>query len=696
MHWTVASLAATLPRKEVRSMNALDMSKRQVLKDRRAVLAMRRFVPRCTVGVLALLCLGCLAAPRGDREPHGNWPAYGDDAGGGRYSPLSQIDRENVGRLRVAWTYRTGEADDRSPARQKSAFEATPIMVDRTLFLSTPFNRVIALDPETGAERWVYDPRVDRERTYALVTSRGVSTWLDPDRAAGEPCRRRIYVATIDARLIALDAARGAPCTDFGRDGQIDLTQGLRPNSYMRCCYQVTSPPAVIGSLIVVGSSIGDNIMTDLPRGVVRAYDARTGALRWTWDPIPTDGADTAAATWRSESWRLTGAANAWPPISIDAERGLVFVPTSSPSPDHYGGERLGANLYANAVVALRAKTGKLVWHFQVVHHDLWDYDVPAQPALLTLTRNGEAVPAVVVATKMGHLFVLDRRTGTPLFPIEERPVPRSTVPGEEASPTQPFPVRPAPLVPQRLTADDVWGATPADRESCRRRVAGFRSEGIFTPPSLEGTVAFPGFGGGMHWGSPSHDPVRGLVIVNTTRLAFMVRLIPRAEYQQMQQNARANGMLGEFALQLGTPYAMYREPLLSPSGAPCNPPPWGTLAAVDLATGAVRWEVPLGMFPQLAGIPGTAGWGSPNFGGAVTTAGGLVFIAAGVDPRLRAFDVETGRELWSAELPASAQATPMTYQLAPDRKQFVVIAAGGHATLRSKMGDHVVAFTLP
>ncbi len=656
---------------------------------------MRRFVTRCTVGVLALLCLGCLAALRGDREPHGNWPAYGNDAGGGRYSPLSQIDRGNVGRLRVAWTYRTGEADDRSPARQKSAFEATPIMVDRTLFLSTPFNRVIALDPETGAERWVYDPRVDRERTYALVTSRGVSTWLDPDRAAGEPCRRRIYVATIDARLIALDAARGAPCTDFGRDGQIDLTQGLRPNSYMRCCYQVTSPPAVIGSLIVVGSSIGDNIVTDLPRGVVRAYDARTGALRWTWDPIPTDGADTAAATWRSESWRLTGAANAWPPISIDAERGLVFVPTSSPSPDHYGGERLGANLYANAVVALRAETGKLVWHFQVVHHDLWDYDVPAQPALLTLTRNGEAVPAVVVATKMGHLFVLDRRTGTPLFPVEERPVPRSTVPGEEASPTQPFPVRPAPLVPQRLTADDVWGATPADRESCRRRVAGFRSEGIFTPPSLEGTVAFPGFGGGMHWGSLSHDPVRGLVIVNTTRLAFMVRLIPRAEYQQMRQNARANGMLGEFAPQLGTPYAMYREPLLSPSG-PCNPPPWGTLAAVDLARGAVRWEVPLGMVPRLAGIPGAAGWGSPNFGGAATTAGGLVFIAAALDPRLRAFDVETGRELWSAELPASAQATPMTYQLAPDRKQFVVIAAGGHATLRSKMGDHVVAFTLP
>jgi len=655
----------------------------------------RRLVQPTLVG-LALLCVGCLATLRGERERPGDWPAYGNDAGGGRYSPLTQIDRGNVGRLRVAWTYRTGEADDSSPARQKSAFEATPIMVDRTLFLSTPFDRVIALDPETGAERWVYDPHIERQRTYALVTSRGVSTWLDPTRPAGESCRRRIYVATIDARLIALDAARGAPCADFGKSGQIDLTEGLKPSPYMQCCYQVTSPPAVIGSLIVVGSSIGDNITTDLPRGVVRAYDARSGALRWAWDPIPTDGSSPAAATWRNESWRRTGAANAWAPISVDAERGLVFVPTGSPSPDYWGGERLGADLYANSVVALRAETGALVWHFQVVHHDLWDYDVPAQPALLTVSRGGEAVPAVAVATKMGHLFVLDRRTGMPLFPVEERPVPGSTIPGEEASPTQPFPVRPAPLAPQRLTADDVWGATPADRESCRRRVAGFRSEGIFTPPSLEGTVVFPGLGGGMHWGSLSHDPVRGLVIVNTTRLAFMVRLIPQAEYQQARQDARASGAFGEFAPQLGTPYAMYREPLLSPSGFPCNAPPWGTLAAVDLATGAVRWEVPLGMIPQLAGIAGTAGWGSPNFGGAATTAGGLVFIAAALDPRLRAFDVETGRELWSTELPAGAQATPMTYQLGPDRKQFLVIAAGGHATLRSKMGDHVVAFTLP
>ena len=636
--------------------------------------------------LLALsLAVGALAQNR--PRASGEWPAYGRDPGGSRYSPLTEINRENVKNLKVAWTYRTGAADVKGRAARNAAFEATPILVDGTLYLSTPFNRAIALDPVKGTERWIFDPKVDPAKGYSEVSSRGVSSWAD--RRTG---KRRIYVATIDARLIALDGATGEPCKDFGDAGQVDLTRDVRLVD--RGDYQVTSPPAVIGDLIIVGSSMGDNRGVELERGVVRAYDARTGGLQWSWDPIPTSATDPARKTWQADSATRTGAANAWSIISVDSARGLVFVPTGSPSPDFYGGERKGNNEYANSVVALRAATGKVVWHFQVVHHDLWDYDVASQPMLVTVKRGGRDIPAVAVGTKIGHLFVLHRETGEPLFPVEERPVPPSDVHGEEASPTQPFPKLPAAIVPQKLTGDDAWGITPADRDECRRLIKGARSEGLFTPPSLQGTIVFPGNVGGMNWSGMSYDARRGLLIANTNRIATFVKLIPREDFARLRQSPEGNRMKGEFAPQRGTPYGMYREHLRGPSGAPCNPPPWGALTAVDLATGAVRWEVPLGSIPQLGMFPKSSEWGSLNLGGSVVTAGGLVFIAAAMDTYLRAFDVETGKEVWKTELPASAQAAPMTYRVGG--KQYLVICAGGHGKMGTKMGDSVVAFALP
>jgi quinoprotein glucose dehydrogenase len=626
----------------------------------------------------------------GAAKQESDWPAYGRDPGGSRYSPLTEINRENVNNLKVAWTYRTGAADIKAASAKKAAFEATPILADGLLYLTTPYSRVIALDPATGAERWTFDPQVKLDRGYSEVTSRGVAAWPGPDDK--RKVARRIFVGTLDARLIALDAATGKACADFGENGQIDLTRDVRMGDQGN--YQITSPPAVIGDAVVVGSSIGDNRGVELERGVVRAYDARAGKLLWSWDPIPKSAKDPARKTWEGESANRTGAANAWSIISSDAELGLVFVPTSSPSPDFYGGERKGDNRYANSVVALRAATGAVVWSFQVVHHDLWDYDVASQPMLINLKRNGRDVPAVAVGTKMGMVFILDRRNGKPIFPVEERPVPQTAVKGEQTSATQPFPTLPRPLVPHRLKPEDAWGLTDKDREACREKIASLRSEGIYTPPSLEGTAAIPGNAGGMNWSGMSFDPARQLLIANTNNLPFLVKLIPRGEFDAMRETGGVNRMKGEFGRQTGAPYAMYREPLMSPSGTPCVAPPWGKLTAVDLNSGEIRWDAPLGRIPQLALFPKSSEFGSLNFGGSMVTAGGLVFIAAAMDDKLRAFDVDTGKLIWEGQLPASAQAAPMTYSV--NGKQFIVICAGGHGKLGTKMGDHVMAFTLP
>jgi quinoprotein glucose dehydrogenase len=455
--------------------------------------------------------------------------------------------------------------------------------------------------------------------------------------------------------------------------------------------YHMTSPPATIDDLVVVGSAIDDNHRVDMARGVVRAYDARTGALRWSWDPLPANPT-AAAAEGQGPSWR-SGAGNAWSIIAVDAQRDLLFVPTGSASPDYYGGLRPGDDKWSNSVVALRGKTGQLIWGFQLVHHDLWDFDSASPPLLATLHLDAKDVPVVIQGNKSGLLYVLNRDTGKPVFSVEERQVPQSEVPGEVTSPTQPFPVKPPPLAPQALSADQAWGPTPADRDWCRNYLSRLRNEGIFTPPSLEGTLMIPGNLGGMTWSGYAFDPQRSILVSNVNNLVAIARLIPREKYSD--PSARTED--GDYGDQLGAPYGLYRRFIQSPSDLPCSPPPWGMLTAVNLTDGKIRWQVPLGSMQDFGGthsqpIPP----GSISLGGPIVTAGGLVFIAGTTDCFFRGFDVDTGKELWKAKLPACGNATPMTYRVDASGKQYLVIAAGGHPKItEEKLGDALVAYTL-
>jgi len=596
------------------------------------------------------------------------WPYYGGDAGGAKYSLLNQVNRDNVNRLKVAWIFNTGDISDGTVYPPNSAFECTPLVIDGVMYVTTPFSRVIALEAESGRQIWSFDPKLDKTRPYSLFVNRGVAFAI-VERSP------RLFLGTLDGRLFALDAHTGQPVRSFGDGGVIDLRAGVA-DKYPKKNYGMTSPPVVYRNLVICGSLVSDGEPQG-PSGDVRAFNARTGKLVWTFHTVARPG-ETGHDTWENDSWMDRGGTNVWSAMSLDERRGVVYLPVTSPSPDRYGGDRKGQNLFGDSLVALDARTGRRLWHYQIVHHDLWDWDLPAQPNLITLWRKGKKIPAVAQITKMGFLFVFDRVTGAPLFDIEERAVPQSSVPGEQTHPTQPFPAIP-PVARQSMTRDEVTSVTPESRKECLGIIEKAVLGEIYQPPGLDLTVIFPGTNGGPNWGGASYDPRSNHMFVNSMDVGQILRMIKAPAGNRISYRSR------------GIPQGRFWDS----NQLPCQRPPWGTLTSIDLNTGKLRWQVPLGVIEALEarGVPPT---GAPNIGGSIVTAGGLVFIAATNDSRFRAFDAETGRELWCVKLPASGHATPMTFKGAKTGKQFIVIAAGGGNDYNKTFSDALVAFALP
>ena len=642
------------------------------------------------------------AAARADAAPAGalataeaageDWLEYGGGKGGARYSQLDQLTPANVAKLEVAWTYRVGM----SPPGPRPTLEVTPLKVGERLYLCTGYSDVVALDAETGREVWRFRAKADLAKVK-VSACRGVSYFRQPG-AAG-PCAERILTATVDARLIALDAASGRLCAGFGEGGQVSLLSGL--GEVRKGYYYVTSAPAVVRGKVVLGGWVSDGQHWGEPSGVIRAYDAATGKFAWAFDMgRPDDHGEPAAG---QSYTRATP--NSWAPMSADDALGMVYVPTGNATPDYFGGQRRPFDdKYSSSVLALDAETGAVRWSFQTAHHDLWDYDVASQPTLIDLPIAGGVRKALIQPTKRGDIFLLDRTTGEPLAPVVERPVStRGAAPGERIAPTQPFSAGMPSFRGPDLDERSMWGVTPLDQLWCRIKFRQARYDGTLTPPGLTPSINMPGYLGGVDWGGVSVDPARGLMFVNSSRVPVYIKLITRAQADaaglRPDGEAGASHQVGGQP-QGGTPYAAILSPFLSPLLAPCNAPPFGLMTAVDLSTRQVVWSRRLGTardsgplgLAAMAPIP----IGLPNIGGSVATRGGLVFIAASQERTFRAFDARTGRELWSARLPAGGQATPMTYWSKASRRQFVVLAAGGHSLLMTKPGDTIVAYALP
>lgn len=613
-----------------------------------------------------------------------SWSAYGGD-GGRQHSELNQINPSNLDKLQLAWRMRTGDMSE-GFARKSHSLQTQPVFWNGTLFVSTTSNWVLALDAVSGEILWRFDPGLPKEISYSEGASRGVSLWQGSDSV----CPERVFIGTLLGEIYALDAKTGDRCANFGIDGRVDMSEGVGDVNQGQ--YGITSPPAVLGDQLIVGSAIGDNRAARLERGIVRALDVRSGAINWLWDPIPTSPQQSSYSSWENDSAPRTGAANVWPPISVDAQLDLVFVSTGSPSPDFYGGERLGDNHYANSLVALNGTTGAVVWSQQLVHHDVWDYDIPSQPTLTMLDREGQTVPAVMVVTKTGMLYAFNRSTGAPIYEVFEQQVPVSDVLGERLSPSQPMSSFPAFADQSAQSEADAFGLLWFDKRSCARTLKEFRSEGIFTPPTLQGSIMNPSYGGGANWGGVAVDTDRQIALVHVNQIPALVRLIPRDELAAVLENEDMSDW--DISQQAGTPYYMARKIFLSPLGLPCTSPPWGKLVAMDLAREQILWEIPLGTIRDLApGIVPNFAWGVPGMGGPLTTGSGLTVIGASAEHVVRIFATETGEELWHYDLPTSANATPMSYE--HDGEQYIVIAVGGHDALGMPRGDYIYSFKL-
>lgn len=578
------------------------------------------------------------------------WLHYGNDKGGSRYSPLSLIDRGNAARLELAWEYDTGDfSDGKSGYPTRSAFAATPLMIDGVLYVSTPFHRLLALDARNGELLWEFDPQFDRNRRYNLFTSRGVEYWR-------EGPVERLVLGDQNGRIFSIDRKTGKPDPDFGENGMLDTAPDVLGEEGGR--YGFTSPISVCLGVLVVGGWVGDGLPQG-PSGDIRGYDARTGALRWRFHTVPRPG-EFGRETWAGDSWKNRGGVNMWSMSGVDEELGLVYVPLTSPAYDYFGGDRRGANLFGDSLVALDCRTGSRRWHFQTIHHNLWDWDLPSQPSLVEVERGGKPVKAVAQATKTGFLFLFDRETGEPLFEIEERPVPAGELPGEYYHPTQPHPLKPPPFARQSMTRDEITTVTPESRAECMEALRNAVIEGpLFRPIGEKLRVMFPGTNGGSNWGGGAFDPETDTFYINSMDVGSLSQKIFRGGDAAIPWRNR------------GTKWGRLWDSNLYP----CQQPPWGHLTAIDLNTGEFRWRTVLGEYDELTkrGAPKT---GASNLGGPIVTKGGLVFIAATNDNRFRAFDKDSGEQLWEYVLPASAHATPMTYSAGGE--QYVAVAVGG------------------